>query len=589
MFACNLGRAPIVNINCYTGPVGPAGQTGQTGPTGSIGPTGAHGISSNTGATGPTGVAGINGAVSREWIFVTTITAIGQINPASGSTNPANWAPGTLYITQNDTTNTDMYPWFSQWPTSISVTGQRVQITSRNNPANFGIYDIVTLNGVIGPPVNTWAFLNITCIASGGAFTVGETLVVAAALNGGVGPTGSIGPTGYTGPTGYVGPTGPIGYTGPTGSTGPTGYTGYTGPCCTGPTGPTGYVGPIGPTRAMTTYAFGSTRFTNSTSTTDFWGFAARGAFAGAAWTLAMPGPGFDIDTTNIYGTFGGTTQGYFANWHITAVSDLTAPAADQEPIILDNGGGTTNITYGIVFKGPPNGAGTANITAYTAENLIPAPWQAGILGPYQSGLSGGGQWWQTPDTGYGVASDYYPGGTGLFSGIISSTIDAAAGIRPSTGNYIAAPRPNSSGYIAGITLYNIATALDFGTWLPAPSPANDHKVSVTISMVSGNFVYGPDRCIDTVVGDLIKLTNLAVVSPDSPGGTAIRSIGPFGDDYTTEWQPANYIPFNDVSYFRLRTTVYVEAQGTATNQPEMGIKEDRFKIGAQLYILWDQ
>ena len=107
MSNCKSGRSRgVIRVR------GPRGFTGATGPTG---PTG------NTGPTGPTGLFGINGAVSREWVFVTTITAIGQINPASGSTNPANWAPGSLYITQNDTTNTDMYPWFSKPMTNTTT------------------------------------------------------------------------------------------------------------------------------------------------------------------------------------------------------------------------------------------------------------------------------------------------------------------------------------------------------------------------------------------------------------------------------------------------------------------------------------
>ena len=99
---------------CLPGRPGPKGAEGPTGP---IGPTGAS-MPGTTGLTGPpsgtgaTGQMGINGAVSREWVFSATILAIGQIQPASGSTDPANWAPGSLYITQKDTTSTDMYPWF---------------------------------------------------------------------------------------------------------------------------------------------------------------------------------------------------------------------------------------------------------------------------------------------------------------------------------------------------------------------------------------------------------------------------------------------------------------------------------------------
>ena len=591
------------------GPKGAEGPTGPIGPTGASmpGTTGLTGPPSGTGATGATGQMGINGAVSREWVFSAAILAIGQIQPASGSTDPANWAPGSLFITQNDTTNTDMYPWFSQWPTSLAGTGQRVQITSRNNPANFGIYDIATINGVIGPIPNTWAFTNIVCIASGGAFTVGETLVVAAAVNGDIGPMGPTGPQGMTGPvgmTGSVGATGGLGATGPAGVTGSTGATGFTG--VTGAVGPSG---PIGPTRAMARYSFSTpqkTGVTNTQGTNDNWGFASRGlgfgtgvpanAWATLACNVPAPGASFTIwlDIPQVYATFVGVvTTGWFNNWYIRAQDSTVVPSAGDEQIVIqDDTGNTSHTNFGIRFSGPLTG--NAVIDAYNGHHFVPTIWASHH--PFQNGITSG-QWYDDTDSGVGVVSDYGPGTpTNIAAGIIGTTANAAAGWYPAVQNYIAAPAPGSSGVITGVVVYGIGSAVSGGTF--SPSALLEEYAYISIQFVKGQFSSGGtfggsvSRDIPASEIDLIKVTRNTVTCPGSPTGGALIGQGAHSSDWTTTLTPADYIPITEVNYFRLRTHIHIQAMNSQTplaGYPELQISGNRFKIGADLYIQWDQ
>ena len=78
---------------------------------------------------------------------------------------------------------------------------------------------------------------------------------------------------------------------------------------------------------------------------------------------------------------------------------------------------------------------------------------------------------------------------------------------------------------------------------------------------------------------------------PGSATGTAQRSRGPNNDDWTTVLDPADYIPITNVNYFRLRTHIHVQALNSQsiTGNPEIQINKNKYKIGAQLYILWDQ
>jgi len=237
-------------IDAPTGPQGPigptgtpgsaanTGATGPTGPTGATGPQGVPGTSSNTGATGPTGLFGINGAVSREWIYQQvwsggTPGQDGTVTHPGGNAAPSTWS--SIHLAYLDNLSVNQLPWIQTWPNQGgTLPGERVQITSKNNPSNFGIFDISTAGHLIGanlPPSGSFALGSITVAHANGTFVDGEILVIAAALNG---PTGSIGPTGPTGPTGSD-------------ST----VTGPTGPCCTGPTGPTGPTGNTGPTGAI--------------------------------------------------------------------------------------------------------------------------------------------------------------------------------------------------------------------------------------------------------------------------------------------------------------------------------------------------
>jgi len=200
---------------------------------------GERGAAGSRGPQGNSGNDGVNGASSGEWKLVSTITADGQVK--ANSLTPAGWAPGSLYLTQKDRRGGNRYKWFSKWPLSVA-NGQRVQIISKTNPQNFGIYDIGTLSGVMGPPVTTWAFGNMTYIVGNGTFTIGEVIVISASLNGARGMTGPIGPIGARGPQGVAGTAGGGGSTGPTGLRGTQGVKGDP-----GIQGIQGTVGPTGP------------------------------------------------------------------------------------------------------------------------------------------------------------------------------------------------------------------------------------------------------------------------------------------------------------------------------------------------------
>ena len=257
----------------HTGPTGPTGATGATGPccTGSTGPTGPTG---HTGPTGPTGLVG-TGLLSggTRWKLVANITAHGQIKASGGSLDPANWVSG-VHTTQNDHHGVDMHPWFSTWNTQSGARpGEVVTIRSEDHPSVFGTYLFGGLGGLVGPPVATWAHINVAVIHSAGQFTVGENLIVTSARVGDAGvqgSTGVTGPAGTTGPTGYGGPTGytgQAGRTGAVGSTGDTGATGHTGP--KGDTGP-GTVTGLAPSLAyfsgpQTIVHIPDTRFTHQT------------------------------------------------------------------------------------------------------------------------------------------------------------------------------------------------------------------------------------------------------------------------------------------------------------------------------------
>ena len=97
-------------------------------------------------------------------------------------------------------------------------------------------------------------------------------------------------------------------------------------------------------------------------------------------------------------------------------------------------------------------------------------------------------------------------------------------------------------------------------------------------------------RDVEPGIG-LIKVTRNTVTCPGSVSGTAEIGKGPYGADWTTILDPADYIPISGINYFRLRTHIHVQALdgAVAVGNPEIEIPAERFKIGAQLYILWDQ
>ncbi|WP_368237098.1 collagen-like protein [Bacillus velezensis] len=138
-----------------------------------------------------------------------------------------------------------------------------------------GLQGIVAFNPLIAPTYTTGQVVlyngssyvaNVNSPAGTPGASADYTLLAAAGITGGTGPTGITGATGGTGPTGstgVTGDTGPTGSTGATGGTGPTGSTGATGG--TGPTGSTGVTGDTGPTGI--TGAAGATGPTGSTGT----------------------------------------------------------------------------------------------------------------------------------------------------------------------------------------------------------------------------------------------------------------------------------------------------------------------------------
>ena len=591
------------------GPKGAEGPTGPIGPTGASmpGTTGLTGPQSGTGATGATGQMGINGAVSREWVFSAAILAIGQIRPASGATDPANWAPGSLY---HHAERHHQYRHVSMVLPMAHI-ARRHRPTSPDNvqkqPGQLRHLRHRDNQWCYRPhPVNTWAFTNIVCIASGGVFTVGETLVVAAALNGDIGPMGPTGPqgmTGLAGMTGSGGATGSLGATGPTGSTGATGFTGSTGTI--GPSGP------IGPTRAMARYSFSTpqkTGVTNTQGANDNWGFASRGLGGGTgvlanAWaTLAcnVPAPGASftiwLDIPQVYATFVGVvTTGWFNNWYIRAQDSTVVPSAGDEQIVIqDDAGGTSYTNFGIRFSGPLTG--NAVIDAYNGHHFVPTIWASHH--PFQNGQVSG-QWYDETDSGVGVVSDHGPGPplSNIVSGTLGNVNNAAAGWYPTVQNYVAAPAPGSSGVITGVVMYGVGNAVSGGTF--SPSALLEEYAYISIQFVEGEFsntlpgTFGSvSRDIPGSEIDLIKVTHNTVTCPGSPTGGALIGQGAHRADWTTTLAPADYIPITEVSYFRLRTHIHVQAMDSQTpiaGYPEIQISGNRFKIGADLYIQWDQ
>ena len=97
--------------------------------------------------------------------------------------------------------------------------------------------------------------------------------------------------------------------------------------------------------------------------------------------------------------------------------------------------------------------------------------------------------------------------------------------------------------------------------------------------------------CRDINPISLIKYSYLNITCPGSATGTAVRGRGPYNDDWSVVLDPADYIPITNVNYFRLRTHIHVQALESQliTGNPEIQISANKYKIGAQLYILWDQ
>jgi len=533
MFACNLDKTINVDITAPTGP------------------------------TGPIGLRGYDGNSSRWKANTQGFTPLtGQFHIISTG--------NAIVINQVDSNTNDMLTWLQD-----TKVGDIITIREVDNPAMVGYFSLVSLFSFLLP--NVWQ-ATISYISGPITGIVPATVPLFHYI-------------------GFV-PIGPTGVQGPTGSIGPTGYT--------------------GPTRAMALYSFATPKLTGLTDTagaTDRWCFASRGLgwrLGAGTWTPTANTPWgtqtIVLDTTqNFYGTetaiAGPALQyrykGWFNNWYIDcsdnqlAVVNFDKRIAIQGPI-----GGTTNLNknnYGIRFRGPQTG--TAVLNAYSSENLVPTIWAAHQ--PYQNGVIGTNIWYKETDDGVGVAFDYGSGGGTLFSSMTGPDTDAAIGWRPSTQNYIAAPKPNSNGFIAGFNITGMAFVGTTGTFIPNTTVLDDYAY-IEIEFVEGEFgpaggsggVVGQGRCRDINPISLIKKTHLTVTCPGSATGTAVKNQGAYEDDWTTILNPADYIRITNISYFRLRTHIHVRAlnsQDLTIGHPEIEIPAGRFKIGAQLYILWDQ
>ncbi|MGD2433620.1 BclA C-terminal domain-containing protein [Bacillus velezensis] len=137
----------------------------------------------------------------------------------------------------------------SNIPTLAGPTGA-IGPTGPTGVTGAGLQGIVAFNPLIAPTYTTGQVVlyngssyvaNVNSPAGTPGASADYTLLAAAGITGGTGPTGSTGATGGTGPTGITGATGGTGPTGSTGATGDTGPTGSTG--ATGGTGPTGSTG----------------------------------------------------------------------------------------------------------------------------------------------------------------------------------------------------------------------------------------------------------------------------------------------------------------------------------------------------------
>ena len=541
MFACNLDKTINVDITAPTGPTGPIGLRGYDG-------------NSSRWEANTQGFTPLTGQFH--------ITALGN----------------AIVINQFDSNTNDMLTWLQD-----TKVGDIITIREVDNPAMVGYFSLVSLFSFLLP--NVW---QATISYIGGPITGIVPATVPLFHYIGFVP---IGPTGPTGPTGPIGPTGP-----------------------TGPTGSVGSTGSVGPTRAMALYSFFTPELTGTQGTApaarDKWAFSARGLGMGTGgpanqWTTTPCNLGglstVLLDIPQVYATFtpiGGIAPpnevvGWLNNWYIISREATNLPAAslDFQIVIQGEGGLVAPTNYGIRFAGPDTG--DAVIDAYTGNNLVPTIWVH--TRNFQNGLYSMGQWYESPDDGPGVISDYGNGTPGnLFSNIIGTTNNAAAGWFPSTQSYVAAPKPNSSGVIAGFNITGINNAVGFGTF--NPSAALEDYAYIEIQFVQGEFdsggTFGGRVSRDISPINLIKVTKNTVTCPASGSGTAEVGKGPYGADWTIILDPADYIPITNVNYFRLRTHIHVQAldgAGGAVGNPEIEIPAERFKIGAQLYILWDQ
>ena len=368
----------------------------------------------------------------------------------------------------------------------------------------------------------------------------------------------------------------------------------------------------------MALYTFATpelTGITGTAGTSDKWGFASRGLGFGTGipanqWAPTQPcnlgaGTTVQFDSPNFFGTIVATLapapltpfihEGWFNNWYINSTDSTVLPTiVGDERIVVQNEIGTvTPNNYGIRIAGPSTGNST--IDAWSGNNLVPTIWAAHQ--PFQSGIPYGVPfgWSNSPDGGLGVISDYGNGGAAVFSGTIGTITNAANGWGPATQNYISAPKPNSNGFIAGFNITGIQNAVSTGTFNPTANPSLDDYAYIEIEFVEGDFTQpagaGGNVCRDINPISLIKYSYLNMTCPGSGTGTAQRSRGPNNDDWTTVLDPADYIPITNVNYFRLRTHIHVQALNSQsiTGNPEIQINKNKYKIGAQLYILWDQ
>jgi len=388
----------------------------------------------------------------------------------------------------------------------------------------------------------------------------------------------------------------------------------------------------------VTKYEFATPRYTNlSTNPTpdDFWGFTARGMSIGpvnSPWPPSgvgfyggwqSPEFAFNMMSTNP-GSLDNPWKGWFNNWHVEVSGGLPASTDDNFwPHIFrfangayvdpaTNGNCTNPPTnnalfndYGIGFRG--DASGNKTMTVYTSENLIPGQWQSAVCHQgrlcYNEGpnldRNGVGQpfpMYEYNPGGPTPAAPPFPYPHNLIAGAYTNN-------QAATSNYYPAPQSNSSGYIVGLTIHNFPdmywwSGTPPGNLWPPAIGAGDEQVKITFSVVRGRFFLSPagdtfesilgakEVAQDDIIADIFSVTRETL---------ADYASGPKNDCVGVNFRFDDAIPFDNVSWFRLRTTIFIGGgtyPSTSTTPfpmvPAIQIPGDIWNVGATLNIVWN-